>query len=101
MPHGLLVFALSTSIANADGKPLPALDRLRHRPPAQCNLNRVLDICDTYSVASGFLTFDLNLQIPFPHDRSGDDVPSAGDRLERRLDVFRRGRSQPGPGRIP
>src|SRR5205807_1270484 len=82
------VFTLRTGIAHSDRETLPAFHRLRHHPAAQGYLNRVLNVGYADSIASGFLAVDVDLQIAFAHDRRGDDIAGAVDRLESCLDVL-------------
>src|SRR5207244_11729660 len=75
-------------ITDADREAVAALDRLRDDPAAQSDLDRVLDVTDTDAVACRLLAVDLDLQVAFAHDRLGDHVLSAADRLEDLLDRF-------------
>ena len=75
-------------IADADRKAVALFDRVGHRPAGQGDFDLVLNVLDRDAVAGRRLAVDVDLQIALAHDRRGDHVAGAVDRLERRFDVL-------------
>src|SRR5262249_24037080 len=85
---GLLVLAEVAGIAKAHRESIASFHGLGNDPAAQGYFDGVLDVADADAVAGGFLPIDVNLQIALAHDRLGDHVLGALDRLDGLLDLL-------------
>ena len=70
------------------GKRSRVFDGIGDGPPGQRHFDFVLNIFHRNAVAGGFLALDVDLHVAFAHDRRGDDIACAVDRLECGFDIF-------------
>lgn len=85
--QAFFIVALGAGVADADGKPIPLLDRVGHRPPGHGQFELALNVVEADAIAGGLAPIDVDFQVALAHSRRCQNVARATDWLERRFDL--------------